>query len=51
MSEREDVILDTSMGSIHIELYWDHAPRFVLMFNMIYKPTFYIERVKTFMNS
>ncbi|GAA5807418.1 Peptidyl-prolyl cis-trans isomerase H [Mucor flavus] len=28
MSEgRENVILDTSMGSIHIELYWDHAPR------------------------
>lgn len=24
---RENVILDTSMGSIHIELYWDHAPR------------------------
>ncbi|KAI8080415.1 peptidyl-prolyl cis-trans isomerase-like 1 [Thamnidium elegans] len=28
MSEsRENVILDTSMGSIHVELYWDHAPR------------------------
>lgn len=28
MSEsRENVILDTSMGSIHVELYWDHAPK------------------------
>ncbi|KAG2197617.1 hypothetical protein INT47_006680 [Mucor saturninus] len=27
MSDRENVILDTSMGSVHVELYWDHAPK------------------------
>ncbi|KAI8637004.1 cyclophilin-like protein [Parasitella parasitica] len=27
MSDTRSVILDTSMGSINIELYWDHAPR------------------------
>jgi hypothetical protein len=28
MSDNKSVILDTSMGSIHIELYWDHAPKY-----------------------
>ncbi|CEP15136.1 hypothetical protein [Parasitella parasitica] len=27
MSANQSVILDTSMGSIHVELYWDHAPK------------------------
>ncbi|CAO3645677.1 unnamed protein product [Mucor hiemalis] len=26
-SVKENVILETSMGSIQVELYWDHAPR------------------------
>ncbi|KAG1579776.1 hypothetical protein G6F48_010916 [Rhizopus delemar] len=41
MSEREEVILDTSMGSIHIELYWDHAPRTCKNFYELAKRGYY----------
>ncbi|CAO3674527.1 unnamed protein product [Rhizopus microsporus] len=38
---RDNVILDTSMGSIHIELYWDHAPRTCKNFYELAKKGYY----------
>jgi len=28
----ESVVLETSLGDIQLELYWDHAPRVCLLF-------------------
>jgi len=36
-----NVILDTSMGPIHIELYWDHAPRTCKNFYELAKRGYY----------
>ena len=31
MPAPESVVLETSLGNIHLELYWDHAPRVRLL--------------------
>ncbi|KAI8098078.1 peptidyl-prolyl cis-trans isomerase-like 1 [Gilbertella persicaria] len=41
MSSHQSVILDTSMGPIHIELYWDHAPKTCKNFYELAKRGYY----------
>ncbi|KAI9469875.1 MAG: peptidyl-prolyl cis-trans isomerase-like 1 [Benjaminiella poitrasii] len=40
-NDRPSVILDTSMGSIQIELYWDHAPKTCKNFYELAKRGYY----------
>ena len=28
----ESVVLETSMGDVQLELYWDHAPKVIVIF-------------------
>ena len=39
--ERGNVLLETSMGDIVIELYWDHAPRTCANFYTLAKQGYY----------
>ena len=36
MDEQQSVVLETSMGDIQLELYWNHAPKVLvyLLFNL-----------------
>ncbi|KAH9079301.1 cyclophilin-like protein [Lactarius deliciosus] len=41
MPAPESVVLETSLGNIHLELYWDHAPRTCENFAQLTKRGYY----------
>jgi len=54
MSETRDAVIETSMGTIVIELYWDHAPKtcknfYELCSRGYYKNTVFHRVIKDFM--
>lgn len=41
MADRSNVVLNTSMGDIKLELYWDHAPKTCNNFKELAKKGYY----------